>query len=344
MEQSCEQLIEAVDERRRCFLSTPNVNFLVAARTDPAFRNSVLASDLSVADGMPIVWISRLLGLPIRERVAGASLIGELDKRAQARPIRCFFFGGEGEAAERACRNVGVGRAGLVCAGALNPGMGSAARLSKPAFLDQINAQQADFLIVSLGARKGQEWIMRNATDIGPPVISHLGAVVNFLAGTVKRAPDRMQRLGLEWFWRITQEPALVTRYLKDGLILAWLVATRVVPLAISQLARRNQPAEDGKITCGNADNDGTRWVLEGSFGEGNMDSVRQNMADAAAEGGNIELDFSMVTRIDAAFTGTLLLLLGHCQATRRSLRLVSVPPGVAKTLRRQGAEYLLEP
>jgi len=86
--------------------------------------------------------------------------------------------------------------------------------------LQAINASQADFLVVALGAKKGQAWILHNLEHLQVPVVSHLGAVVNFVAGTVQRAPAAWQRAGLEWLWRIKEEPALFGRYWNDGLAL----------------------------------------------------------------------------------------------------------------------------
>ena len=93
----------------------------------------------------------------------------------------------------------------------------TAENISDPALLDQINGSKADFLLVALGAQKGQAWLMANRHKLTVPIVSHLGATLNFLAGTVRRAPAGLQRLGLEWLWRIAQEPYLAARYLMDG-------------------------------------------------------------------------------------------------------------------------------
>ncbi|MCD8512378.1 MAG: WecB/TagA/CpsF family glycosyltransferase, partial [Nitrincola sp.] len=98
-----------------------------------------------------------------------------------------------------------------------DPGRGDVASMSTPEIIEKINLSQADFLVVSLGAKKGQAWILHNLDKIQVPVVSHLGAVVNFVAGTVKRAPKVWQKLGLEWLWRIVEEPYLWKRYASDG-------------------------------------------------------------------------------------------------------------------------------
>ncbi|MFC7408445.1 WecB/TagA/CpsF family glycosyltransferase [Hydrogenophaga atypica] len=223
----------AIQRQERLFFSTPNLNFLVMAQEDEAFRQSVLASDLSLADGMPVVWLSRLQGTPLPERVAGSTVFEQLRSGAGqgvlGRPIKVYFFGGPPGVAEKACSVLNAehaaGRGQMLGVGAFCPGFGSVADMSAPATIAAINASGADLLVVALGAKKGQAWIMHNLDQLTIPVVSHLGAVVNFVAGTVERAPLTWQRWGFEWLWRIRQEPALFKRYWNDGWGLVYLIA-----------------------------------------------------------------------------------------------------------------------
>ena len=106
---------------------------------------------------------------------------------------------------------------GLVCVGALNPGYGTIEDMSGDAIIAAVNASKAEFLVVALGARKGQTWLLRNHHRLRVPVRAHLGAAVNFQAGSVKRAPRAIRKVGLEWLWRIKEEPHLRIRYWHDG-------------------------------------------------------------------------------------------------------------------------------
>lgn len=233
MSGALERVRRAARERRRLFLSTPNLNFLVTALRDPAFRGSLLRSDLNVADGMPVLWMAKLLGIPIAERVAGSDLFDRLRDGDGGRPLRVFFFGGAEGVAEAACRQINARPGALVCVGHEYPGVGPVEALSRDEFLDRINRSGADFLVVALGARKGQAWIERNLPRLDVPVVSHLGAVINFVAGNVRRAPAWMRRCGLEWLWRIGEEPALWRRYALDGAALVELLLGRLIPLAL---------------------------------------------------------------------------------------------------------------
>lgn len=116
---------------------------------------------------------------------------------------------------------------------AIDPGVMTAAKMDDPATLERINATGADFLLVALGAQKGRAWLMDNRQKLTVPIASHLGATLNFLAGTIRRAPVGLRRLGLEWLWRIGQEPYLATRYLFDGVRLLGLLISRVAPLGL---------------------------------------------------------------------------------------------------------------
>ena len=241
MDEVVARLYSAIDTKQKCFVSTPNLNFLAASQTQLVFWQSVINSDLSLADGMPLIWIARLLGIPLKERLAGSGLIEVLmhSRQRAPNPLKVYFFGGMDGVADLACQKVAEKSVGLRCVGSLSPGFGSIEEISEPSIIEGINNSGAQFIIVSLGAEKGQRWIEHNRHRLDAPVISHLGAVVNFIAGTVDRAPLFWQRTGLEWLWRVKQEPALWKRYFFDGLIFLKLIFTRVLPYAF--LISRNQ-------------------------------------------------------------------------------------------------------
>lgn len=244
LQEAVHKVRNAAANRTPLFISTPNLNFLIASQKDDAFRNSVIHSDLSLADGMPIIWLAKLLKVPIRERVAGSSLFEALRDQPLhpgEQVLRVFFFGGPDGVAQRACHAINRGGNAMVCTGYLSPGFGTLADMSTPAILQQINASQADFVVVSLGAQKGQSWIERNRSQLQAPVISHLGAVVNFVAGNVQRAPTWIQRMGMEWLWRVKEEPNLWKRYSKDGFTLLKLLLTQIAPQIIKRSLTRKK-------------------------------------------------------------------------------------------------------
>ncbi len=340
-------LAEAVDrmrraalERTRCFVSTPNVNFAAGARSDPEFRDSVLRSDLSLVDGAPLVWMARRLGIPLSERVAGASVFEALCAHPGV-PLNVFFFGGPPAAAEAACRSLDANPGGLRAVGFDTAGFGSVEEMSGAERLARINASGADFVIVSLGAKKGQAWIERNAAILEAPLLCHMGAVVNFAAGTVSRAPRAIQDLGLEWLWRIKEEPQLWRRYGHDGLFMFGWLLTRLLPAARSE---RRRPCGDGAADGGidvTTTGGRLRVVLSGAWGKRSLDPLRTVLADAVRGGRGVELSLGAVTYVDAGFLGLLSVARGSLGA--HGLALVEVPPAVRRTMRYHGAEYLLD-
>jgi N-acetylglucosaminyldiphosphoundecaprenol N-acetyl-beta-D-mannosaminyltransferase len=227
-------LSEAAERRTRLLFATPNVNFVAEASRDLEFRDAILRTDLALVDGMPLVWMGRLLGVPFPERVAGSALTELLARRTTGKPLRVFFFGGEIGAAEGAARTTATNAPGLEPVGFRFPQHGSARDLSTSVHLSAINSSNADFLIVALGAKKGHVWLDINWDHLNVPIASHLGAVINFLAGNIRRAPRWAQEAGMEWIWRIIEEPHLGKRYLRDGLTLARLAAKSVLGVRIA--------------------------------------------------------------------------------------------------------------
>jgi N-acetylglucosaminyldiphosphoundecaprenol N-acetyl-beta-D-mannosaminyltransferase len=123
-------LADAARNQTRCFLSTPNLNFLIASRKDSEFRNSVIHSDLVVADGMPLVWLAKLLRIPVRVRVAGSSLFEAMHEQDSSNPISVYLFGGPEGVAEIAAHKINQAQDGLNCVGYQYPGFVSVEEMS----------------------------------------------------------------------------------------------------------------------------------------------------------------------------------------------------------------------
>jgi len=340
--QAIQQLWRAVRAGQPLFLTTPNLNFAVACRRDAAFRSSVLQSDLVVADGMPLVWASRLLGIPIRERVAGSSVFESIRNSPppdDGPQMRVFFFGGQPGVAQLAHERVNAGSPGMRSVGFLDPGFGSVEQMSSDAVIDAINSARPDFLVVALGAAKGQAWIQRNRSRLNAKVISHLGAVINFSAGSVVRAPVWMQKVGLEWLWRIREEPQLWRRYVADGLALLSILVKEFIPLWFYK--RFRPPAiefREAQIRVSGSAL-ATRVVLSGPWGQENIKKLEAILNSVRCCNAKLILDFKSCTYLDHACLGRFLLMRGQFG---ESLEF----QGVSESLRRQflrcGVGFLL--
>jgi N-acetylglucosaminyldiphosphoundecaprenol N-acetyl-beta-D-mannosaminyltransferase len=336
-------LRHAAQQRKRCFLSTPNLDFAVHCLEDASFRESVLQSDMNVADGWPIVMVARLLGVPLPGRVAGSTLFERLGTAGE-QPMSVYFFGGPDGAAEKACNRVNAAAGAMTCVGFDAPGFGSIEAMSGADRLQRINASHADFLVVALGAKKGQAWIRHNLAHITVPLISHLGAVVNFAAGSVRRAPQRVQQFGLEWLWRIREEPALWRRYANDGLTLLRLMATRVLPLAMTLHwhALRKGAAASADISVERGGH-GNVLRMAGAWTAQNLSPLREQLDTLAKESRSVSLDLAGVSFADSAVIALLSLLYGWQRQTGQGWKVASASRHVRRVIHLACAGYLLE-
>ena len=337
---------DAIGNRQRLFLTTPNLNFVICCQNSAEFRESVIDSDLVVADGMPLVWAARLLGLPIRERVAGSNIFERLCFDAMdhmAEPIKVFFFGGPEGAGESACRRLNADANGAICVGHMSPGFGSIESMSSSEVINVINASQADFLVVSLGAVKGQAWIQHNRNRLSVPVISHLGAVVNFAAGTIQRAPRWMQATGLEWLWRIKEEPKLIRRYLSDGLGLIRLLFRCVLPCWLNE---RWKAVSENEYRCAhhslNKNIEGVTLSLYGAWGAANRDRLNCLLKQQMNVKGPLCIDLSAVSYVDSAVFGEIMSLMNSRRALHSKFAFAPVGQNVRRYFEWYGVSHLL--
>ena len=340
--------MEAAAANRTAFLiSTPNLNFLVNSRSDPEFRESLLDSDLCLPDGMPIVWIARLLGLPIKERVAGSDLLDRLRAPGQGkRRFTIFLFGGGEGIAAAAARALNSEPGGLNCVGTMAPGFGEVSEMSHDHIIDTVNSSHADFLVVSLGAKKGQMWLQRNHERLTIPIRAHLGAALNFQAGTVKRAPPKVRAWGLEWLWRIKEEPHLWRRYWSDGLVLLHLLLTRILPLAVATRWNRFRPKHPARdLLIKTSRNDQSIMIsLCGAATEKHIRKAVSCFEEALRGQQNVIIDLSDTCLIDPRFFGLLLMLRKQLKGQGAHLIFTGVSTAIERVFRINEVGFLLSP
>jgi N-acetylglucosaminyldiphosphoundecaprenol N-acetyl-beta-D-mannosaminyltransferase len=195
---------------------TPNVDHVVLADENPRFRSAYGRVSLSLADGMPLVWTSRMLGTPVPERVAGSDLVVPLLERAAERGWRVYFLGGGPGVAELARDRVVEKLPALRIVGTDAPRVDvDEPPERRAAVTGRIVAAAPDIVLVGLGAPKQEIWIDQVREALRPAVLLGVGASLDFLAGTIPRAPGWMARSGLEWLYRLGREPRrLWRRYL----------------------------------------------------------------------------------------------------------------------------------
>jgi N-acetylglucosaminyldiphosphoundecaprenol N-acetyl-beta-D-mannosaminyltransferase len=332
---------DAVARQERLFLSTPNLNFMIAAQHDAAFRESILLSDLSVADGSSLVMLAKLMGSKLPERVTGSDLFEQLARSDGHPPIKVFLFGGPPGAGAMAAARLNKEFPGVNCVGHDEAGFGDVASMSGQPLIDRINASGADFVLVALGAKKGQAWILHNQHRLNAPVISHLGAVINFMAGTVRRSPRWLQQIGMEWIWRIVQEPVLWRRYWDDGLAFLSLLARNVAGGALlDKLVPHPDPnSYPGKAELIRDHSGHTTIRLAGCWHDGNADQLWPLLNDES----ELLVNMKDVKDINPNAMGTLIAMHGLMRRKGGSGLVISHATGrVTRQIRSMGADYLL--
>ena len=185
-------------------ICTVNPEFIMAAQSDVEFKQILQHSALNLPDGIGVIWAARRLGHPLRERVAGSDLVGLIADRAQRTGWRIFLLGAADGVAEQAAIILRERYPQASIAGAY---AGSPRPEEEAEIAARIRSSKADVLLVAYGAPKQDKWIDRNLLRTGAAVAIGIGGSLDFIAGRQKRAPRWLQRLGLEWLYRLVREP-----------------------------------------------------------------------------------------------------------------------------------------
>jgi N-acetylglucosaminyldiphosphoundecaprenol N-acetyl-beta-D-mannosaminyltransferase len=185
-------------------ICTVNPEFIMRAQKDLEFQQILQHSALNLPDGIGVVWAAKRLGQPVRERVAGSDLVGQIANRAQTTGWRIFLLGAAEGVAEQAAiiLRKRYPRTNIVGAYAGSPRVEDEAEI-----VARARSSGAHVLLVAYGAPQQDEWIARNLERTGVSVAIGIGGSLDFIVGTQTRAPQWMQRVGLEWLYRLIREP-----------------------------------------------------------------------------------------------------------------------------------------
>lgn len=221
MKEAVENIDNMVRNGMNQYVVTPNVDHIVRLERDPDFRKIYEEADLVLTDGQPLVWLSRLLlGTPIIEKVSGSDLFPQVCKMAAQKGYQLFLLGAAEGVADKAAENLKKKFSGLKIAGVYSPPYGFEKNQKELNKIYRIlNASQIDILILGLGSPKQEKFIYEARRYIQIPVSLNIGASIDFEAGQIKRAPKWISRIGLEWLYRLCQNPKrLARRYLVDDM------------------------------------------------------------------------------------------------------------------------------
>jgi N-acetylglucosaminyldiphosphoundecaprenol N-acetyl-beta-D-mannosaminyltransferase len=192
---------------------TPNVDHIMIAHEDERMRAAYARVDLSLADGVPVLWAGRMLGSPLPEKVSGSDFTPSVLARAAQRGWRVYFLGGPPGVAEIARDRLLERLPNLQVVGIDAPRFDPREPREKQAEIrDRVRAAKPDIVLVAFGAPKQEIWIDWMRDDLRPAVLFGIGASLDFIAGRIPRAPQWMSRAGLEWVYRLSREPRRLWR------------------------------------------------------------------------------------------------------------------------------------
>ena len=220
----CQQLIERGHPAQHVSV---NVAKLVAIRSDARMRELVLASELVTADGMPVVWASRLLGDPLPMRVAGIDLMSELLAVAERHGYRVYVLGARDAVLARALARIRERHPRIEIAGHRN-GFFTDGEIDE--VVSEIQTAAPHILFLAMSSPKKEHWLAAYGAQLRVPLVMGVGGSIDIWAGETKRAPLWMQRNGLEWLYRLVQEPRRMwRRYLFTNAAFLWLLCGAVL-------------------------------------------------------------------------------------------------------------------
>ena len=220
-------------------VATANLDFWLNSLNDVHLHRIIAGCSLVLPDGMPLVWISRLLGNPLKERVSGVDLVPQLAELSARKGYGIYLLGGRPGVAERAGKKLQEMHPGVNIVGCHAPALADLEHMDHGNTLERIREAKPDILLVAFGNPKQEKWIRMHARSYGVPVSIGIGGSMDMLVGDVKRAPMWMQRSGLEWLGRCLQEPTrLMPRYLRN---FAGLATKLPLALMASLLQRQHR-------------------------------------------------------------------------------------------------------
>jgi N-acetylglucosaminyldiphosphoundecaprenol N-acetyl-beta-D-mannosaminyltransferase len=214
--QAMEVMDGMIARRERGYVCCAPVHALMVAQRDPETRAALRGASLTVPDGMPLVWAANLMGESLGDRVYGPDLMTRYNERCRDHGHRVWLYGGrdQGSLAQLAL-NMHKANPGMRIVGGYSPPFRPLTESEEDEIARQINAAKPDVIWVGIGVPKQEKWMARMRDKLDVPVMCGTGAAFDFLAGRVSQAPPWMQRRGLEWTYRIAQEPRrLLPRYL----------------------------------------------------------------------------------------------------------------------------------
>lgn len=329
-------------------IATVNVDFVVntlgwrlGKNRHPELLEILRRADLVTADGMPLVWVSKLMGSPLPERVAGSDMVPRLAIEAAKRHLSLYFLGGRAGVAQKAAEILQSSYPDLHIVGVNAPFVAihgkelADADAEDQRIVEQINQSRPDVLLIAFGNPKQEIWFNRNRHRLKVPVSIGVGATFDFITGGVGRAPVWMQRSGLEWLFRISQDPGrLWKRYLLDFAkfgTLVWpaILYYRVVRWQARLSRKKDSPAGAPDCEPPPSRADQPRIIVLPERLDAPAAKKIREIVESAAIYNDLIFDFSSVSFIDSSGLGLLIRAWRQAGAASKGLYFLRVSPKI---------------
>jgi N-acetylglucosaminyldiphosphoundecaprenol N-acetyl-beta-D-mannosaminyltransferase len=329
MDETVARIEEHIREGGFHQIATANVDFLKNAIQSQKLRDILCSCDLVVPDGMPIVWMSRLIGTPLKERVGGVDLVERLAEVSSRRGYGIFLLGASESRSQRAARVLKQRFPELRIVGRCSPPAQSLDKMNHEEILSRIEEARPDILLVAFGNPKQEEWIAMHRDRLKVPVCIGVGGALDLLSGMVRRAPRWMQRNGLEWLHRTIQDPQrLAVRYLRDAICLM-----RHLPGYLAATAAQPKRHTESSIVVHQVGN--TKLIsMIGDLTGAALEEFNACSRDACGEGMNIVLDMSRTGFMGPESLGSLIHLESRMRRRREQLWLAELPSHLGRVLK----------
>lgn len=227
MDKTVDEICRLINEKKKSYVVAVNTDVIIKIEKDKYLKKISDEADLTLVDGKPLIWLSKWLKHPVKEKISGSDLVPKLCKVAAKKGYTIFIIGGKDGVADNARANLEKDFKNIKIVGTYSPPVGFECDEEELSKINQkISAASPDIVIACFGCPKQEKWVYENYKKYNATVSICAGATVDFLAGNVKRAPKWMSNCGLEWFYRFLKEPKrLFKRYFVDDIKifkLAW--------------------------------------------------------------------------------------------------------------------------
>jgi N-acetylglucosaminyldiphosphoundecaprenol N-acetyl-beta-D-mannosaminyltransferase len=333
MDSAINRIHEYIQEGGFHQVATANVNFLANSLRHPELQRVLGTCDMVVPDGMPLIWISKHLHMPLQERVTGVDMVPRLARLSAENGYGIYVLGDTEASSSAAIKELERLYPGVRVVGRHCPPYAPLDEMDNADILRRIRVARPDILLVAFGNPKQEIWLARHRHLLHVPVAVGIGGSLNMIAGIVPRSPENFQRLGIEWLYRASREPGrLLSRYFSD-------FCTLLVPMVKQVIAIARQGERKPFTSGAAAQLSGTTLIpIAGGLSSSDCPELEEQIALSRLGNSHVILDLAGLTYLDSVAITQIIRLASRLHHSGSGLWLVNARPAVLRVLRASGA------